>query len=154
MKHIKLYENFSEDVLNETTINRFDPDELDPENQIDPEFFASLMPRTSKTSKLAERRIFSFYGSTMFVHYQYFIVRPNGNSPDRPTYRIHNSQYWLNDYQLMMQGRKDEKVNVTLLTITDISDRENEKYLGKVYVDTDVYLQEQRVVFEQLDKRS
>jgi len=154
MKHIALYEDFSGSVLNEMTINRFDPKELDVENEIDPAFFASLMPKTAATVDEAERRVFSFYGSTMFVHYQYFDVRPNGNSPDRPTYRIHNSQYWLNDYQLMMQGRKGEKVNVTLLSITDISDRDKENHLGMVYVDTDVYLQEQKVVFETLNHKS
>jgi hypothetical protein len=90
----------------------------------------------------------------MFVHYQYFIVKPNGNKPDRPTYRIHNSQYWLNDTQLKWQGKSGQSVNTTLLSIYDITDPNNEKSLGGVWVDTKVYLEEQSRVFEILNKKS
>jgi len=152
MKHIQLYENF--EALNEVTISRFSPDVIDPSNAIDPQFFKSLMPKTASTSTEAQDRILTFSDNTMFVHYQYFIVTPRGNAPDRPVYRIHNSQYWLNDYQLIMQGRKGQSVNVTLLSITDITDPANEVRLGSVYVNTDVYLAEQKVVFEQLKHQS
>ncbi len=133
---------------NESTINRFEPEALDRKNEIDRRFFAKLMPRTEKTSDSAASRISTFAGNTMFVHYQHFIVKPHGNSPDRPTYRIHNSQYWLNDTQLAWQGRKGESVNVTLLTVYDITDPKNEKRLGAIYVDTKVFLDELRRVFE------
>ena len=53
-----------------------------------------------------------------------------------------------------MQGRKGQSVNVTLLSITDITDPANEVRLGSVYVNTDVYLAEQKVVFEQLKHQS
>jgi hypothetical protein len=152
MKHIQLYENF--EPLNEMTIDRFRPDVIEPSDAIDPQFFKNMMPKTASTSTEAQDRILTFANNTMFVHYQYFIVTPRGNTPDRPVYRIHNSQYWLNDYQLIMQGRKGQSVNVTLLSITDITDPANEVRLGSVYVNTDVYLAEQKVVFEQLKHQS
>jgi hypothetical protein len=141
-------------TIDESTINRFEPQILDRKSEIDHKFFAKLMPKTEKTSDSATSHIFTFAGNTMFVHYQYFIVKPNGNSPDRPTYRIHNSQYWLNDTQLGWQGRKGESVNVTLLTIYDITDPKNEKNLGAIYVDTKVFLDELRKVFEVEESRS
>ena len=117
MKYVKLYEEF----LNETTINQFKPAVLDRNNTLDEKLFKKLMPRTEKTSEEAMERIWMFEGNTMFAHYQYHIVKPNGNKPDRPTYRLHDSQYWLNDTQMKMQGRDPkEKVNVTLLTFYDI----------------------------------
>lgn len=138
--------------VNESTINRFQPVDLDKKSEIDLKLFSKLMPRTSKTVDSATSHIWTWEGSTMFVHYQYFIVKPHGNKPDRPTYRIHNSQYWLNDAQLTWQGRKGESVNVTLLTIYDITDPNNEKKLGAVYVNTDAYLDEQPRVFEIIRK--
>jgi len=150
----RFIKSVQESEINESTINRFEPPVLDRKNEIDHKFFAKLMPKTEKTSDSATSHIFTFAGNTMFVHYQYFIVKPNGNSPDRPTYRIHNSQYWLNDTQLGWQGRKGESVNVTLLTIYDITDPKNEKNLGAIYVDTKVFLDELRKVFEVEDSRS
>lgn len=149
MKHIKLFEQF----LNEITISQFNPKQLSRKERIDTKFFMKLMPKTAKTSMDAERHINSFNG-TMFAHYQYFDVKPNGNSPDRPTYRIMNEQYWLNDTQLKWQGRPGDSVDVTLLTISDITDPENRIPLGSVYVHTDTYLDEQNVVFEVLDRKS
>jgi hypothetical protein len=113
------------------------------------------MPRTSGTTDEAMERIWDFEGNTMFAHYQYFIVKPNGNKPDRPTYRIHNSQYWLNDTQMKMQGRDPkESVNVTFLTFYDVTDKDNEKMIGGTWVDTKVYLDEQPRVFEILNRQS
>lgn len=139
-------------LLSEVTSNNFTPptiEELEAE-----EFLEQLMPRTAQTTDEAMERISDFAGGTMFIHYQYFDVKPHGNSPDRPTYRLHNSQYWLNDYQLIMQGKKGQNVNVTLLSITDITDPNNEEDLGSIFVDTKVYLEEQPRVFEILNKRS
>ena len=148
----------NEAKLNETTINSFKPTVLDRNNTLDEKFFAKLMPRTAKTTDEAMERIWDFEGNTMFVHYQYFVVKPNGNKPDRPTYRIHNSQYWLNDTQLKMQGRTGDKVNVTLLTIYELnpgakaftSQGDDYTRLGSIYVDTKEYLDEQKRVFEMI----
>jgi hypothetical protein len=141
------------ETLNEVTDDNFTPrgvDKLEAE-----EFLEQLMPRTSQTTEEAEERIWDFEGGRMFIHYQYFDVKPHGNSPDRPTYRLHNSQYYLNETQLRLQRRDpNERVNVTLLSITDITDPNNEEDLGSAYVNTDVYLAEQRVVFEILNKQS
>jgi hypothetical protein len=144
-------------ILNEVTYNNFRPEvyEYFQEDQIDENFFKSLMPKTAATMDEAMDRIAEFVGGTMFIHFQYFDVKPHGNSSDRPTYRIHNSQYWLNDSQLRLQRRNpDERVNVTLLTIYDISNPENKELLGQAYVDTKVYLAEQPVVFDILNRQS
>lgn len=142
------------EILNEASYNNFTPPVLDVLNQVDEDFFKKLMPRTAQTTDEAMERIWDFEGGIMFVHFQYFDVKPHGNSPDRPTYRIHNSQYWLNDYQLMMQGKKGQNVNVTLLSIEDITDPENVEDLGSIFVDTKVYLDEQPRVFEILNRQS
>lgn len=152
MRYIQLYENFS--VLNETTIDRFSPDVIKGQDAIDSQFFNKLMPKTAKTISEAQNRILSFSDGTMFVHYQYFIVTTKGNTPDRPIYRIHNRQYWLNDYQLIMQGKNGQDVNVTKIYITDITDPKNEIRLGSAYVDTRIYLEEQKIVFDVLKRHS
>tara|TARA_B110000503_G_scaffold126954_1_gene196136 strand:- start:352 stop:810 length:459 start_codon:yes stop_codon:yes gene_type:complete len=150
-KHIPLFEEF----LNESTLNRFQPTVLDKTNQIDERIFKKLMPRTEKTSEEAMERIWTFEGNTMFAHYQYHIVKPNGNKPDRPTYRLHDSQYYLNDTQMKMQGRDPkEKVNVTLVTVYDITDPTKEQNLGKIWVDTYAYLDELKRVFEIIKHQS
>jgi hypothetical protein len=90
----------------------------------------------------------------MFAHYQYFVVKPNGNKPDRPTYRIHQIQYYLNEYQMKLQGRDPkESVNVTFLTIFDITDGQDIR-LGQVYVDTTVFLDEYKRAFELIKAES
>lgn len=123
-----------------------------------PGVFEKLMPKTAKTTKQAEARIKSFEGGTMFTHVQYFEVQPNGNTPDRPKYRIHQQQYWLNEPNLRMMGKNPaEKVNVTRLTIYDTTPVQvgaKETNLGQVYVDTDVFLEECKVVFEILKRQS
>jgi hypothetical protein len=150
-----MYKSQYESVeLNESTINRFKPEELDKKNEIDHKFFKKLMPKTESTSDSATSHIWSFEGNTMFVHYQYHIVKPLGNSPDRPTYRLGQSQYWLNDTQLKWQGRHGEDVNVTLLNVYDITDKDNEKRLGSIYVDTKEFLNEMPRVFEIIDRKS
>ena len=150
MKKVKLFEKF----LNESTMNNFKPEVLSNRDKVDMKLFKSLMPRTAKTVKDADRRIQTWKGNKMFVHYQAFTVQPNGNKPDLPTYKFHNSQYWLNDTQLGWAGRAGEKVNITLLTITDVTDPDNEKMLGELYVNTDTYLQEHNIVFNELKKIS
>jgi hypothetical protein len=108
------------------------------------------MPKSAETSREAERRIFQFARGTMFVHYQYFQAQPRGNR-DSKTYRINQNQYWLNDYQLKLQGRDpNESVNVTLLFVHD----EGDKLIGMAYVDTRVFLAECGEVFDIKDRSS
>jgi hypothetical protein len=142
-------------ILSEVTDNNFKPKGIAPENAIDESLLKKLLPKTSNTTEEAEERIWDFEGGTMFIHFQYFDVKPHGNAPDSPTYRMHNSQYYLNDYQLRLQGKDpNERVNVTLLSIDDITDPNNKVSLGSAYVSTDVYLAEQRVVFDIIQKQS
>lgn len=148
----RVQEILNESTLNETTLSRFKPTVLDKSNTLDPKLFKKLMPRTAMTTDEAMERIWDFENGTMFVHYQYFIVKPNGNKPDRPTYRIHNSQYWLNDAQLKWQNKEGQSVNTTMLTFYDVTDKDNEKRLGSVWVDTKAYLDEQSRVFEIIRK--
>jgi hypothetical protein len=115
--------------------------------KIDPALFSKLMPKSAKTSKEAEDRIKMYNGSTMFVHVQYFDVTPNGNMPNKPIYRLYQQQYYNNDYNAPA-NLKGESVNVTFLTIFDITNEEVE--LGVCYVDTKVFLDEYKVVFELL----
>lgn len=153
MKHIHTFESFlNENTLNEWTDKAFKPTILDRGNSLDEKFFAKLMPKTAKTTEEAMERIWDFAGGTMFVHVQYFEVMPNGNAKDRPTYRLHQSQYWLNDAH--MQGRDPkESVNTTLLTVYDITDGQN-KSLGSIWVDTKVFLDEYKRVFEVVKTQS
>lgn len=113
--------------------------------KIDPALFAKLMPKSAKTSKEAEARIKMYNGSTMFVHSQYFVVTPNGNMPNKPKYRIHQLQYYNNDYNAPA-NLKGQDVNVTFLTIFDVTNGEVE--LGVCYVDTKVFLAECKVLFQ------
>jgi hypothetical protein len=151
MKHIKLYEQFVNSV-NESTIRQFEPRVLNKSNSLDEKLFKKLMPRTSNTTDEAMERIWMFENSTMFVHYQYHVVKPNGNKPDRPSYRLHQSQYWLNsayDNQIKSLGLDPkEGVNTTLLTVFDVTDPENEKNLGSIWVITREFLDELSRVFE------
>ena len=121
--------------------------------KINPAFFAKLMPKSAKTSKDAEARIKLYNGSTMFVHAQYFEVTPNGNMPNKPIYRLHQSQYYNNDYNAPA-NLKGQKVNVTFLTIVDITDEANSVDVGVCYVDTDVFLAEYKMVFQLLNRQS
>lgn len=143
-----------ENELFETTINTFRMTELGPKDRINAKVFAKMMPRTAKTCDEAEEWMSTWEGNTMFVHYQYHIVMPHGNKPDRPKYRIHQSQYWLNDTQLKWQGKVGEKVNVTCITIYDITDPDNEKRLGATYVFTDAFLDELNRVWEVIRRQS
>ena len=119
--------------------------------KIDPALFAKLMPKSAKTSKEAEARIKLYNGSTMFVHSQYFEVTPNGNMPNKPKYQLHQQQYYNNDYNAPA-NLKGESVNVTFLTVFDITNGEVE--LGVCYVDTKVFLAEYKVVFQLLKSQS
>ena len=159
MKHVHTFKSFlNEAYLNETTINQFKPVVLDRSNTLDEKLFKKLMPRTEKTSEEAMERIWMFEGNKMFAHYQYHIVKPNGNKPDRPTYRLHDSQYWLSSYydnQIKNLGLDPkEGVNVTLLTVFDITDPIKEQSLGQIWVDTTVYLDELKRSFEIIKKQS
>lgn len=121
--------------------------------KIDPALFAKLMPKTAKTSKETEARIKLYNGSTMFVHSQYFEVTPNGNMPNKPIYRLLQKQYYNNDYNAPA-NLKGKKVNVTFLTVIDITDGGRGVDVGVCYVDTEVFLQEYQVVFQLLKRQS
>ena len=121
--------------------------------KIDPAFFAKLMPKSAKTSKEAEARIKLYNGSTMFVHSQYFEVTPNGNMPNKPIYQLHQSQYYNNDYNAPA-NLKGESVNVTFLTVIDITDGGKGVDVGVCYVDTKVFLEEYKVLFQLIKKVS
>jgi hypothetical protein len=156
MKHVKLFEQF----LNETTVRNFRPTVINRKNALDEKFFKKLMPRTANTTDEAMERIWMFEGGTMFEHYQYHVVKPNGNKPDRPTYRIHQVQCWLNDgYKQQIQNLgldPNAGVNVTLLTIFELKKGEDINtsqgdawaWVGQIYVDTKAFLDELNVVFE------
>ena len=144
MKHLHTFESFlNENALNEYTDRAFKPKVLDKGNTLDEKFFAKLMPKTAKTTDESMERIWDFEGGTMFVHVQYFEVKPNGNAVDRPTYRLHQQQYWLTG----------KEVNTTLLTVIDITDGQN-KSLGSIWVDTKVFLDEYKRVFEVVKTQS
>lgn len=151
MKHIKLFEQFVEghiNKLNEYTTYNFKvdiPNRNDLKNAED--WLKKHMSKTGKTIKEATKRIKSFDGGIMFTYVQYHDVKPHGNTPDRPVFRLNQSQYWLNDTHL--RGR--EEVNTTLLSIYDItegSDKNSAKYIGQIYVSTDVFLDELPRTFE------
>lgn len=141
-----------ESVLNEYTNYNFKPAEPSSKDKRAAEkWLKKYMLRTAKTTDAAEKRIQGFAGGVMFTHVQYHVVKPNGNKPDRPTFRLHQSQEWLNDANL--QGR--EEVNATLLTIYQLKDGEEwnssqgdayEK-VGQIYVDTKAFLDEIGIVF-------
>ena len=108
---------------------------------IDPAFFAKLMPKSARTSKEAYARIQQWNGKSLSVHSQYFEVTPNGNMPNRPIYQLHQQQYGGGS-------------NVTFLTIIDVTDKGKDKDVGGCYVDTKVFLQEYKVVFQLLKRQS
>jgi hypothetical protein len=161
MKHIKLFEEFvNEDIttVNEYTGYNFKPASPDSKSLKGAEkWLKKYMTRTARTTDEATKRIKSFAGGTMFTHVQYHVVKPNGNKPDRPTFRLHQSQEWLNDANL--QGR--EEVNATLLLIfelkkgEDINTSQGDAWerIGQIYVDTKAFLDELNIVFETI-KRS
>ena len=109
--------------------------------EIDPAFFAKLMPKSARTSKEAYARIQQWNGKSLSVHSQYFEVTPNGNMPNRPIYQLHQQQYGGGS-------------NVTFLTIIDVTDKGKDKDVGVCYVDTKVFLQEYKVVFQLLKRQS
>ena len=89
----------------------------------------------------------------MFVHSQYFEVTPNGNMPNKPIYQLHQSQYYNNDYNAPA-NLKGESVNVTFLTVIDITDGGKGVDVGVCYVDTKVFLEEYKVLFQLIKKVS
>lgn len=149
-------------IINESSINEytgynFKPAEPSSKDKKGAEkWLKKYMLRTARTTDEATERIQGFAGGVMFTHVQYHVVKPNGNKPDRPTFRLHQSQEWLNDANL--RGR--EEVNATLLSIYQLKDGEEwnssqgdayEK-VGQIYVDTKAFLNELSVVFETIKK--
>ena len=126
-------------VVNEISTDRL---HLNPIKELPAGMFKKLMPKTAATTEDAKARIESYVGKPMFTHVQYFEVQPNGNTPNRPTYRLLQHQYYY----------KGTEVNVTAVTVIDIT--EGEQRLGQVYVDTKVFLEEVPVVFNVLKRAS
>jgi hypothetical protein len=153
MKHIKLFEEFvsESNLINEYTSKGFEPEVISKKDAIDAKVLKGLMSKTAKTSSDAIKRLGEFSGDIMNVHVQYHEVKPNGNAPDRISYRIHQQQFWLNSSQLSRLNKNGQDVNVTLLSITDMT---NGVSLGRVYVDTKVFLDELGAAFEILRSQS
>jgi hypothetical protein len=153
MKHVKLFEEF----INEYSSKNFTAKKIDRKDAIKPNVLAKILPRASKTTKEAEERILSFDGTEMATHVQYFIVRPNGNKEDRPTYRIHEEQYYK-----WRPG--DPKVNVSKLYILQKKQgiitkswgttEDNWDVLGSAYVATDMWLDDLNRALEVLNRVS
>ena len=156
MKHIKLFEEFFNEELNQ--LNEYEtrnfkvatPPAKDLKGA--EKWLKKYMIRTAATTEEATKRIQEFDGGVMFTYVLYHIVKPNGNKPDRPTFRLHQSQEYLNDYNL--KGR--EPVNATLLSIyqlkpgEDVNTSQGDAWerVGQIYVDTKAFLDELRIVFE------
>ena len=128
-------------VVNEISTDRL---YLNPIKKLPAGMFKKLMPKTAATTQDAKARIESYVGKPMFTHVQYFEIQPKGNTPNRPTYRLLQHQYY--------SPYKGTKVNVTAVTVIDIT--EGEQKLGQVYVDTKVFLEEVPVVFNVLKRAS
>jgi hypothetical protein len=156
MKNLKTFNQFiKESSINEYSSENFKAIEIKAKDVIKPNVFIKLMPRTAKTVKDATDKIETFNGTAMATHVQYFIVRPNGNREDRPTYRIHEDQYY--------KWRKgDPKVDISKLHILELKEGANAftsqgddwVVLGSVYVQTSAFLDELNRVFEVLKRVS
>ena len=149
--------------IKESVVNEYETRSFKPANPSSKDikgaekWLKKYMIRTAKTTDEATKRIESFAGGAMFTHVQYHVVKPNGNRPDRPTFRLHQSQEWLSDGYL--NGR--EEVNATFLSIYQLKDGEEwntsqgdawEK-IGQIYVESKAFLNELGVVFQTI-KRS
>lgn len=111
-------------------------------NPIDPNIFAKMMPKTAKTADMALNRLKSFEGQYLGAHVQNFIVKPNGNQPNMPTFQIGETQIYAP--RPYLKSEEEKKINVSMLLI---SDKTTDKRLGYVFVDTDVFLQELKTVY-------
>ena len=128
-----------ESKLYEYSSENFTAKKIDRKDAIKPNVLAKILFRASKTAEEAEERILSFNGTAMATHVVYYIVKPNGNRPDRPTYRIHVEQYYK-------WRPNDPKVNVSKLYILKLKEGGNAfnsqggewDELGRAYVDTDM----------------
>jgi hypothetical protein len=128
-----------ESVVNEYSRDNFIAKKIDRKDAVKPNILAKILFRASKTTEEAEQRIMSFNGTEMATHSVYYIVKPNGNRPDRPTYRIHVEQYY--------KWRPNEpKVNVSHVYILKLKEGSNAftsqgdewDVIGRAYVDTDM----------------
>jgi hypothetical protein len=128
---------------------------IDRKNAVKPNVLAKILFRASKTSKEAEERILSFNGTAMATHSAYYIVKPNGNKPDRPTYRIHVEQYYK-------WRPNDPKVNVSHVLILKLKEGSNAftsqgdewDVVGRAYVDTDMLTDDLNRTLEVLQRVS
>ena len=134
-----------ESKIFEYSRDNFTAKKIDRKEAVKPNVLAKILFRASKSAGEAEERIMSFNGTEMATHVAYYIVKPNGNKPDRPTYRIHVEQYYK-------WRPNDPKVNVSHVYILKLKDgvdwRDTEQrytrtedhwdVLGRAYVDTDM----------------
>jgi len=128
---------------------------IDRKDTVKSKILSKILPRASRTTEEAEQRILSFNGTAMATHAQYFIVKPNGNKPDRPTYRIHEEQYYK-----WRPG--DPKVNVSRLYILQLKEGANAfnsqgdewDVLGSAYVATDMWLDDLNKTLELIKRVS
>lgn len=145
MKNLQTFDEFINESKEITQINEYTDNHFQmSQTSIDMDVFKKLMPKTAATVKQAEKRIKSFEGGYMFIHVQSFTVTPHGNNSDKKTYQLHQRQLWL----------RDKEVNVTVLSIYDVTDPKNEIKIGIVHVDTQVFLKECPVVFQVLKRVS
>jgi len=140
MKLKELRQIIREEILKEITVPKL---EIDIPKPFPKGFFEKLLPKTSQTVKEAESKILEFQYKKVFIHFQYFKVTPlHSNSPNKVTYGIHQSQYWLHG----------ENINVTFIQILKYFPDGSKKVLGEAYVNTKVFLDEVFRVFKILDK--
>jgi hypothetical protein len=156
MKHIKLYEDFlNEAKVFEYSREDFTANEIKSKDAIKPRLLAKILIRTAGTTEEATKRIMSFNGTAMATHVQYFIVKPNGNKPDRPTYRIHEEQYYK-------WRPNDPKVDVSKLYFLQLkkdgnaftSQGDEWEALGSAYVQTSTWLDDMKRSLEVLQRTS
>lgn len=112
--------------------------------KINASVFKKLMPKSAASMSEAEDHLSKFEGGRMFVHSLTTYVQPIKGDGEKPTYYLGQSQYYLNS----------EKVNVTFVLIKDVTDPQNEKKLGWAFVDTDIFLNECRALFDEVKKPS
>ncbi len=152
-----IWDYINEGVVNEYSSENFTAPELRSKEIIKPKVLAKLLPRTAKTTEEAADRIKSFDGTAMATHVQYFVVRPHGNKEDRPTYRIHEQQYYK-------WRPNDPKVDVSKLYFLQLKEGANWNdsgktedswdVLGHTFVTTSQWLDELNRVFEVIKRVS
>lgn len=133
--------------LNEYTDDRFAMPK--PAKRLNPAFLSKKLglTKTAHTVADATAELQKRIGENVSVYVQYFTVRTNGNSPDRPVYQLLQSQYF--------QGH--DEFNVTELAVYLKPNGANDPdrtLIGTTFVDTKTFLAECKVALEILKHRS